>query len=117
MNIRTIEDPEFFDKYDAACKGATTEQGLDPVVARFSEGYDFAVEQTGGFTMVATVRVPAGVVGITADSDDDKPYLVAFYAGDDWDQGEQEQSWMAGLDLAGVAAYVDTFVGGFVPKV
>jgi hypothetical protein len=111
--VRVIEvGDEVIDAYDAACKQATTSQGLDPVVARLeAERLVVDVEQTGGFTMVATVKVPAGTVGITADSDDDRPYLVAFYPGQDWDQGEQEREWKAGLDLDAMAALVVSYLG------
>jgi len=97
------------DAYSEACKQATTNQGLDPVVERLTaEKIVHVVEQTGGFTMVLTTRVEGGVFGVTADSDDPKPYLVCFYAGDDWDQGEQEVEHWFGLSLDDVVARIRT---------
>jgi hypothetical protein len=74
--------------YDRACTLATTNQGLDPVVAALtSAGIAHEVEQTGGFTTVPTVKVPAGVCAVTRndDQDDDETlYLLGFYPGDEW---------------------------------
>ena len=78
--------------YDGACERATTDQGLDPVVARMKADHmPIAVDQTGGFTMVARVQVHEGRgapwIGITEeDSGDgiDAPrYLVCMYANED----------------------------------
>ena len=76
----------------AKAAAAATKQGLDPVVAALSEaGIDFEVEQTGGFTMVATVTRPGGVAAITTEGDDE--YLVGQYRGDAWVEGEEEHGY------------------------
>lgn len=85
------QTPAPFD-YDAACAAAATDQGLDPVVAALAEaGIDVAVEQTGGFTMVATVTVPGGVAAVTADAPG--AYLVGQYRGDAWTEGDEEYGY------------------------
>lgn len=70
---------------------ATTDQGLDPVVAHLRQrGYRFEVQQTGGMTMVVTIPYPDGVAGITenpmGDEHDEGPYLVCWYPGLTWDE-------------------------------
>jgi len=78
--------------YARACERATTDQGLDPVVARFTaEGLPITVDQTGGFTMVARVQPREGRgepwIGITeedsGDGIDAPTYLVCEYANED----------------------------------
>ena len=80
------------------CKEATTAQGLDPVVEVLTAaGHKVVVEQTGGFTMVATVYGEDGeYVAITCEGDetgmveDARPgaeYLVYVYDGSVDDEG------------------------------
>jgi hypothetical protein len=78
--------------YEDACRAATTRQGLDPVVeALTAVGIEHAVEQTGGFTMVVTVKAPTGTFAITVDG----PYVLGYYPGDSWEHcydGEREDA-------------------------
>lgn len=81
--------------YAEACKRATTNQGLDPMVERLrEEGLGFEVEQTGGFTMVIVVSVnntDQGTYGITCDGEDpERPWLLAWYEGRAWEFSEEE---------------------------
>ena len=73
--------------YAEACKEATTFQGLDPVIAALAkEGVDVVVEQTGGFTMVATVYLTddhSARLGITEERD--SRYLLCAYPEPDSD--------------------------------
>jgi ribosomal protein L21E len=70
--------------YEAACKRATTNQGLDPVVAVLKgDGIKVVVDQTGGFTMVASVYHGKTWFGITQGDDDG--YLVCFYEDEEAD--------------------------------
>lgn len=88
--------------YEAACRRATTDQGLDPVVAYLTEqGIQHTVDQTGGFTMVVFCRRPGTErsVGITS-SDEDRGYLVGGYVGENW---EEE----GGVELADGVAVTD----------
>jgi hypothetical protein len=75
--------------YDAACAAATTAQGLDPVVARLKgEGFDVAVEQTGGFCMVATVQTFSRTYAIISDGQDpERPFCVGTFTTDAWRNG------------------------------
>jgi hypothetical protein len=80
------------DPYAARCAAAATAQGLDPVVdALTAAGIESVVEQTGGFTMVVTVRHDGGTIAITADGDDPATYLIGHYPGDTWDEGTDEE--------------------------
>jgi hypothetical protein len=75
--------------YEDACRKAATDQGLDPVIeALTTAGIDHQVEQTGGFTMVVTVKVPAGTFAITVDG----PYVLGFYTDDSWDAHERDDA-------------------------
>lgn len=86
--------------YEARCREAATEQGLDPVIATLTAaGLLARAEQTGGFTMVACVYEPARphhYVGITLetsyyderDGTETNRYLVAGYGPDGWQDGE-----------------------------
>jgi hypothetical protein len=68
--------------YEDAVRKATTDQGLDPVIAALTAAdIDHAVEQTGGFTMVVTVKAPDGTFAITNDGG----YLLGYYPGDLWE--------------------------------
>jgi hypothetical protein len=75
--------------YEAACKQATTDQGLDPILAVFTdEGLPIALEQTGGFTMVAYTYLngrdmTAGAFGMTFESGE---YMLCSYR-DEEDEG------------------------------
>lgn len=70
--------------YEAACKRATTDQGLDPVLAVLAEaGITAQSEQTGGFTMVVMVHAPDGAyLGITASESSPGRYTVCLYQTD-----------------------------------
>lgn len=86
--------------YDEACRKATTDQGLDPVIAALTAAdIDHTVEQTGGFTMVVTVKAPTGTFGIT----DDGGYLLGFYPGDSWENsyegGREDADYMSNIPL------------------
>jgi hypothetical protein len=88
--------------YTDRCVAAATAQGLDPVVdALTAAGLPVELEQTGGFTMVATVRSLSGVVTVT----DDDGYSVARFTGTSWDDGDCAETYTFGLDLA---AMLDT---------
>jgi hypothetical protein len=81
------------DRYDEACREATTRQGLDPVIAALAAArIPHAVEQTGGFTMVVTIpsRQPSnpGTWAIICDV----VYLLGFYAGTTWEDGEGDEA-------------------------
>lgn len=74
---------------------------LDPVVAALTEaGITAAVENTGGWTMVATVTVPGGVAAIIEDGTD--IYAVSQYRGDAWAEGTEEYGYriVTGTDAA-----------------
>ncbi len=74
--------------YDAACKQATTNQGLDPVIAKLEAARIIhGLEQTGGFCMVVTV--PIGERGTLAITDDGGLY-ASFFPGDTWREGPAE---------------------------
>jgi hypothetical protein len=80
--------------YEERCRAATTDQGLDPVVAALTAaGIPHTVEQTGGMTMVLTVPTgPTSFLGVTlseSDHDDGYPsYFVCEYPTLDWEDGE-----------------------------
>ena len=97
--------------YEQACRAAATEQGLDPVTeALAAAGIPAEVEQTGGMTMVVVVEVVDGVVGITADGEDDSaPYLVVHYVGTTWEEtyGDEDADAAYDLSAAEVVAMVD----------
>lgn len=77
--------------YDEACAAAATNQGLDPITeALTAAGITHEVEQTGGFTMVVTVNVPTGVVALTHDGEGDADYLLGYYPGTMWQDGEYD---------------------------
>lgn len=112
--------------YEAACRNATTNQGLDPIVALLAaEGLPCEVEQTGGFCMVAYVRpTPEGPhLGITeADEpaiaqDEDGAYyeldryLIVHYADLDDCEGT---ILVPDAPLAHVLDYVSGYVRGFI---
>lgn len=86
--------------YEEACQRATTDQGLDPVTEALSAaGIPHVVEQTGGFTMVVTVKARNGTFGIT----DDGGYLLGFYPGDSWensyDGGREDADYTSNMPL------------------
>lgn len=90
--------------YDEACKAAATNQGLDPALSALrAAGIRHELEQTGGFTMVVTVPVQDGTIGITADEDDE--FLAVFYPGTAWQDGPEgdEDSWY-GMSMPQVIA-------------
>lgn len=81
-----MNEPE---SYDAACLNAATAQGLAPVLNALTvAGIDHTLEQTGGFTMVVTVKAPTGIFGITASDDQDNMFLLGFYPGTSWSDNE-----------------------------
>ncbi|WP_251153673.1 hypothetical protein [Cellulosimicrobium sp. Marseille-Q4280] len=85
------QTPAPFD-YTAAGATAATTQGLDPVIAALTAaGITAVVENTGGWTMVATVTVPGGVAAIIEDGTD--LYAVSQYRGDAWREGEEEYGY------------------------
>lgn len=78
--------------YADACRKATTDQGLDPIVDVLTAlEIPITVDQTGGFTMVARVQLrdhdDATYLGITEEVHQPKPrYLVCRYDGiEDYD--------------------------------
>lgn len=76
--------------YAAACKRATTDQGLDPIVERLTaEGFGPDVDQTGGFTMCVRVDRP-----------DDGWY--AYVTSGEYTYGEDAGSWA-------IFAYADDY--------
>jgi hypothetical protein len=81
-----------------ACRNATTEQGLDPVVeALTAAGIGSDVEQTGGLTMVVTVKALYGTFGVTAETDG--YYVLGWYPGTSWDD-DRENATFTELRLA-----------------
>lgn len=75
--------------YEEACKQATTDQGLDPVVDFLSRGdFPVTVDQTGGFCMCAAVytRDRTAWVWISTEWEDDengeRVYLLGYYRDD-----------------------------------
>jgi hypothetical protein len=102
--------------YEAACREATTNQGLDPVVeALTAMGIPHAVEQTGGFTMAVTVKFHRAIGGgdgtfaITCDV----TYLLGFYAGTTWEDGEHEDAVYS--RFIGTEALIDRVRRGITP--
>lgn len=90
--------------YDARCVTATTEQGLDPVVARLSaEGFPVQVNQTGGFTMVATVTDSRDgrVFGITYYG---PGFLLCEYPSMAFANGEEEHDYRTEVSLDEIVA-------------
>jgi len=89
--------------YADACKRAATLQGLDTVVeALTAAGLPAEVEQTGGFTMVATVYCAEGALVVTDDGVDEPAYLLGVYPGEAWTDGEDhddEVGMFSGLTL------------------
>lgn len=86
--------------YDDACRKATTDQGLDPVLAALrAADIDHGLEQTGGFTMVVTVLAPNGTFAITNDGG----YLLGYYPGDTWensyDGGREDADYSPNITL------------------
>jgi hypothetical protein len=79
------------DKYAYACRVAATDQGLDPLTEAVSArradlervGATYAVEQTGGFTMVATFYI--GVHAVTCT--DEGSWIVVCQPKDVWLEG------------------------------
>lgn len=113
MTTTTSSTPEgpvryTLDHYAARCAEAATRQGLDPVVGALSAvGIECDVEQTGGFTMVVTVRHPGGVVAVI----DDGGYLVGAYPGTAWDDGDSDlASHTFGLTLDQMVATVGSYL-------
>jgi hypothetical protein len=92
------------DDYEAACKRAATEQGLDPVTeALQAAGLPVIIEQTGGMCMVAAVydHDPERWVWITESYDDPPPaYLVVAY-GDVGDYTADPYAGDDGFELGG----------------
>lgn len=84
--------------YDAACRKATTDQGLDPVIeALRAAGIPHELEQSGGYTMVVTVKVSEGMYAITNDGG----FLLGHYPGDSLygvDEGDVMYSYDVTLD-------------------
>lgn len=84
--------------YDKSCAVAVLRQGLAPAVeALKSARITYEVEQTGGFTMVVTVKAPTGIYAITASDDapgeSEARYLLGFYPGTTWEDGEHEDAF------------------------
>jgi hypothetical protein len=77
--------------YNAACREATTAQGLDPVVeALEDEGIDYRVDQTGGWTMVVVVPLADGAwLGINEDGVPGDGWFVCHYMGEEDAEGEE----------------------------
>lgn len=95
--------------YEEAVAQATTDQGLDPVIAALrAEFPNVEAEQTGGFVMVATVRcADGGWVGIT-ESDADEFLVVGYLYGEGEDEGNVIADGVS--DLWHVADFVRGFV-------
>ena len=76
--------------YAEMCAAAATAQGIDQIAdALRANALPVQVEQTGGFTMVAVVRLNGHVVAITDEGSPEFPaYLVGHYPGTSWDEGE-----------------------------
>jgi hypothetical protein len=102
------QTPAPFD-YDAANTAAATSQGLAPVVTALTEaGIAVAVEQTGGWTMVATVTVPGGVAAILEDGSE--IYAVSQYRGRTWTKGEEEYGYKIVTGTEAMVAEVRRFI-------
>ena len=83
----TVDDVQAADDmamdYEAACRKAATDQGLDPLTAALgAAGVGFAVEQTGGFCMAVTVPAEDGTWAVT----DDGCWYLGWYQGDAWSE-------------------------------
>lgn len=92
--------------YDSACAEAATRQGLDPLTEALTKaGVTHGVEQTGGFTMVVTVKTHTGVWAVIADGTEPNPFLMAFYPGDTWADGGEEQMATPDLTVGQVVAH------------
>lgn len=80
--------------YAAACKQATTDQGLDPIVAALADaGVSHFVEQTGGFVMCVAVSPTLDVrefEGVEYTDYYQHPYIFVTSARE-WNGGE---GWM-----------------------
>jgi len=70
--------------YEAACKAAATDQGLDPIAEVLTAAkIPFEIRQTGGFVMVATIECMLGEVMITREDGEIEDYLVGVYEADE----------------------------------
>lgn len=88
-------------KYEAACRAAATAQGLDPLTAAVaarqaeldSAGVRYSVEQTGGFTMVATFYGRGEAITCT----DEGSWMVCAQPEQDWIDGEYDDRHVTDL--------------------
>lgn len=84
------------DYYDDYKDWAATNQGLDPLTQRVKEregelyraGVEYAVEQTGGFTMVATFYTSDEAITCTFESD---RWYVYAQPKENWTEGEYDE--------------------------
>lgn len=92
--------------YEETCKRAATDQGLDPLTAAVEArkqdladaGVTYYVEQTGGFTMVATFYIGQSALTCTKDVG----WTVVEQPAEVWQTGEWIEAKIvdhSGLDL------------------
>lgn len=85
--------------YDANCKAAATDQGLDPITEILTAaGVEFYVENTGGWCMCVVIPAPNGVYAMGGDVhlhyDPTSTVGLTFYPGSNWYEGESEgETW------------------------
>lgn len=95
-------------RYEAACLDAAERQGLVPVLEALTlAGIDHSLEQTGGMTMVVTVRHPDGIVFALTESDEEDGFLLGTYSQAGWDDGEvEDHNYLDGLSVDRVLAHL-----------
>jgi hypothetical protein len=110
--------PSREDRYAASCAAAATAQGLDPITAALAAaGVAYDVEQTGGWVMAVTVPVPAGVFALTAESTDpDRPYVLGFFPGNSWHDGEADPEDLPYLDTDGLRVWAHSITLAQAPR-
>lgn len=75
--------------YDAACRRAATNQGLDPIVSRLrAERIPAQIEQTGGFCMTVGIYHEADM-----DEDGPRPYLWITTTSE-WGENADPDAWV-----------------------
>ena len=95
--------------YARACQVAADEQGITAIVdALAAAGITADVEQTGGFTMIATVRRNGWALTIN-DIGGESPILLGSQPETGWDNGDDAD--VAYVECADLAAMVDTATG------
>jgi hypothetical protein len=108
--------------YEETCKRAATSQGLDPlterVAARKGEldavGAEYDVEQTGGFTMVATFYTATEAITCTFESCEPDCWYVCAQPKENWTEGEYNEDETT--DLSGFHVTPDLIIDTVIER-